>query len=117
MRVAVRHSFVYGMGTVLAKALGFIMLPLYTHYLSPRDYGILEILDLTMTLIGMFLNMGITAALLRYYNIHKSSSERHKVVATAFLFVIGTGVAAWLLAALFARPITAALFTAAVPPS
>jgi len=115
MRLAVRHSAVYGLGTVLAKGLGFLMLPLYTHYLSPRDYGVLEMLDLTMTLIGMFLNMGITAALLRYYNIHKSTSERHKLVATAFLFVIGTGLATLLIAALLARPITTALFSAAVP--
>jgi O-antigen/teichoic acid export membrane protein len=68
-----------------------------------------------MTLIGMFLNIGITSALLRYYNIHRSTSEKRKVVGTAFLFVIITGIAAWLLAALFAHPITRLLFSAAVP--
>ena len=115
MRTAVRHSMVYGLGTVLAKAIGFLMLPLYTHYLSPRDYGILEILDMTISLIGMFLNMGITAALLRYYNTCDIPAERRKVVSTAFLFVIGTGVVAWLIAALLARPVTSLLFSAAVP--
>ena len=115
MRVAVRHSLVYGLGTVAAKAMGFLMLPLYTHFLSPRDYGILEILDLTMTLIGMFLNMGMTAAILRFYNVCREPSEKHKVISTAFLFVIATGVLALLGAVLFARSITTLLLSSAVP--
>ena len=67
MRTAVRHSAMYGFGNVLARGIGFFMLPFYTRYLTPTDYGVLEILDLSMSLIGMFLNMGITAALLRFY--------------------------------------------------
>src|SRR5271156_1388145 len=64
---AVRHSVVYGIGGVLTKAVSFLLLPFYTHYLIPRDYGVLEILDLSMSLLAMFLNMGIMAAMLRYY--------------------------------------------------
>src|SRR5579885_1497588 len=89
---AAKHSVVYGLGGMMTKAIGFIMLPLYTRYLSPGDYGVLEILDLTMTLLGMFLNMGIMAAMLRYYGSAASESERRKVVGTSFFFVIATGV-------------------------
>ena len=49
---AVKHSIVYGLGGILTKALGFFLLPLYTHYLTPRDYGMFELLDLTMSLLG-----------------------------------------------------------------
>ena len=59
IQTAVRHSAVYGLGAVLAKVLGFLLLPVYTRYLGPNDYGVLELLDVSMSLLGMFLNMGI----------------------------------------------------------
>jgi len=95
IQTAVRHTLMYGLGNVATKALGFLMVPLYTHYLAPHDYGTLEILDLTMSLFGMFLAMGMTAALLRCYAGADSDIERRKIVGTAFLFVIVTAAVAY----------------------
>src|SRR4051812_41831850 len=55
---AVRHMAVYGVGGILVKAVGFFMLPFYTHYLTPTEYGILEVLDLSMSVFGVVLSMG-----------------------------------------------------------
>ena len=86
---AVKHSFVYGIGSILGKAFAFLLLPLYTHYLSPRDYGVFEVLELSMSLLGMFLNMGITAALLRFYGAAQTEEQKRKVVGSLFLFALG----------------------------
>ncbi len=40
------------------------MIPIYTTYLSPQEYGIAERLDLTSMIIGLALGFGITAATL-----------------------------------------------------
>src|ERR1035438_4662389 len=103
---AVRHSLVYGLGSVAVKGLGFLMVPFYTHYLKPADYGILEILDLSISLLGMVLNMGITAALLRSYAAAASPEQKRKVVSTAFLFVAATGVITFLLSVGLVRPVS-----------
>src|SRR4051794_36113817 len=50
IQTAVRHTAVYGVGSIVIKVLSFLMLPFYTHYLTPADYGVLEILDLSMSL-------------------------------------------------------------------
>lgn len=92
IRTAVRHATIYGVGSIAMKAIGFLMLPFYTHYLSVRDYGLLEILDLSMSLLGMVLHMGIAPALLRSYAAAKTLSEKRTTVSTAFLFVLGTGL-------------------------
>ncbi len=115
VHTAVRHSAVYGLGGVLAKAMGFFMLPFYTHYLNPSDYGVLEILDLSMSLFGMFLNMGITAALLRSYTAATSPHEKRSAVSTAFLFVVVTGVSTFALGVGFVRPLSTMIFGADVP--
>src|SRR5580693_2176021 len=117
IRTAARHSAVYGLGAMAIKALGFFMLPVYTHYLTPLDYGVLEILDLSVSLLGMFLNMGMTAAMLRYYGAAASPEEKNKVASTALIFVTGTGILMFALALGFVRPVSALLFGPGVPPS
>jgi O-antigen/teichoic acid export membrane protein len=88
---AIRHGVVYGLGSVVAKALGFLMVPFYTRHLSPQDYGALEILDLSMSVVGMLLNGGMTTALLRYYSAGPTLSEKNKAVSTALLFALIIG--------------------------
>jgi O-antigen/teichoic acid export membrane protein len=115
IRTVVRHTAVYGMGAVLAKALGFFLLPVYTHYLSPPDYGLLEVLDVTMSLAGMVLNMGMSVAMLRYYGAAGSPEQKRLVVSTALWFVTITGVLMLLAAPLLAGRLTVLLFGAGMP--
>jgi O-antigen/teichoic acid export membrane protein len=115
IRTAVRHSAVYGLGNVLAKGIGFFMLPFYTHYLTPVDYGVLEILDLSMSLLGMFVNMGIIAALLRCYARAESETEKKKTISTAFIFVIASSLLLFLLGIGLVRPVSGLLFGPKVP--
>jgi O-antigen/teichoic acid export membrane protein len=112
---AVKHTFVYGAGSILQKAISFLLLPVYTHYLNPRDFGILEILNVTISLIGMFLAMGITPSILRYHGVAASTGEKHRIVSTAYLFSLGTGLLVLALGALAAGPASLALFGAGVP--
>lgn len=116
IQTAVRHSVMYGLGNVLAKVLGFLMLPLYTHYLNPIDYGIMEILDLSMSLFGMFLTMGMTASVLRTYAAAASAEEKRTVIHTAFLFVTVTGLVTFVVGLGLARHLSTMIFGPGVPP-
>ncbi len=64
------HSAVYGVGTVLAKATSVIMLPIYTRYLTPADYGLLELLSLLTDLTALLFGMRIFTGVYRYYFEH-----------------------------------------------
>jgi O-antigen/teichoic acid export membrane protein len=112
---AVKHSFVYGMGGMLQKAVSFLLLPFYTHYLAPRDYGILEILTLAMSLLGMFLSFGVPSALLRYYGSADTDEERRRIVSTAYLCVSGFGLFIIAIGTVLVRPISLLLFGPGVP--
>ena len=112
---AVRHSAMYSFGSILAKALAFAMLPFYTHYLGPGDYGLIEIMDLSISLLGMVLHMGIAPALLRSYAAAPSPAEKDKAVSTVFLFVGATGLVTLLCGFAFIRPVSTMLFGPAIP--
>lgn len=44
-RTILGHSLLFFLGNVLPQVAGLLLLPLYTHYLSPAEFGILEILN------------------------------------------------------------------------
>jgi O-antigen/teichoic acid export membrane protein len=115
IRTAARHSAIYGLGNVLAKALGFLMLPVYTRFLNTTDYGVLEILDLSMSLIGMFLNMGITASVLRSYAAAPTEREKNETISTAFWFLALVAAVTVGLFWCIVRPLSAMIFGPKVP--
>ena len=62
-----KHSVIYGLGGLVSRILAVLLLPLYTRYLSPSDYGKVETLIALTTVIGIVLRMGISSAFFRFY--------------------------------------------------
>jgi O-antigen/teichoic acid export membrane protein len=87
-----KHFLVYGVGNVLSKIAGFILIPVYTHYLATSEYGTLELLELTTYVAGMFLAVGITESLMRFYYDSEDPKKRHEVVSTALLWIWGISI-------------------------
>jgi O-antigen/teichoic acid export membrane protein len=110
LNTAVKQSFIWGIGGVLTKAASFVMLPLYTHYLSPKDYGTWELLDLVMSLLGMLLNMGLTSAILKYYAAAETTEDKRKVISSSFVFGLITGCSVFGVGAAALPGATRALF-------
>ena len=80
-----KHTTIYGVGGLLGKLAGFLLIPFYTHYLSTREYGTLELLDLSLSLTGLILNVIVAAPLVRFFYDHENEDERRKVVSTALI--------------------------------
>ena len=40
------HTSVYMFGEILRRSVSLIMLPIYTRYLTPADYGVIELLTM-----------------------------------------------------------------------
>lgn len=76
------HSSIYGLGTIISRIVAFILLPLYTRYLTPADYGILEAIDITSAMIGLVVTVGISRALSRFYYVSDNQNDRNCVVST-----------------------------------
>ena len=59
------HAVVFGLAPLLQRVAGFVLLPLYTHYLTPADFGEIELLTLAAGLVAMVLRMELRPAYLR----------------------------------------------------
>jgi len=97
----VRQSFIYATGNVLRGLASFIMLPVYTTYLSPADYGVIEliaiVLDLTLLLLGARVAVGI----FKFYSDANTQREKNEVVSTALLLMAGVHLVAVLVVVIF----------------
>ncbi|HEV2149929.1 MAG TPA: oligosaccharide flippase family protein [Longimicrobiaceae bacterium] len=78
-----KQSAIYGAGIIVGKLASFIMLPVYTRYLTPADYGVLELLSMTIDVIGMIAGMGIGAAVFKFYSDADDATAKNRVISTA----------------------------------
>ena len=105
-----RHSAIYGIGGLVSRIIAVILLPLYTRYLTPSDYGKIETLLALTTVMGLILRAGITSAFFRFYFDVEDDAGRLRVLRTSFWFTMGGGTLGLVLLLAFAGPVSTLLF-------
>jgi O-antigen/teichoic acid export membrane protein len=61
------NSFVYIAAMVLQRGAAFLLLPLYTLYLSPADYGILAVVTAINGFLATLFSLAAHSAMVRFY--------------------------------------------------
>lgn len=93
LKVLSKHSAVYGISNILNRIVSFALLPVYTRFLTPADYGVMDLIYFTTAFIGMVIGMGINQAMARFYFDSEDQTQRNLAVSSAFYgFSIGSGV-------------------------
>ncbi|OUR61537.1 hypothetical protein A9Q74_08695 [Colwellia sp. 39_35_sub15_T18] len=82
------QSALYGLSIFLMKGISLIMLPIYTSYLMPSDYGRLEVLVVFSNIVSIILGFGLIEALYRFVGL-ADGIEKKKLHASECLFVAG----------------------------
>ena len=101
-----QHSAIYSCVNILQKGVGFLMIPVYTHFLSRTEYGVLEILDLTVMIISMMTGMQLGGAIIRFYHRYETREERRSVLASGLFGVTVFVLAVVVLLELSAGPVS-----------
>ncbi len=103
----------YTAASVVSKLIAVALLPLYTRYLTPADYGAAEVMFAAIVSASIIVRFGTIEALLRFY--YKDDEDPAGVVATSFAALFWFSTAAALLALPFAGPISEALLDHPAP--
>jgi O-antigen/teichoic acid export membrane protein len=85
VRKTLSHAAIYGMGTVLANAAGIIMLPIYTRFLTPADYGLLEYLQMLMDVTSIVFGARALSGVFRIYFDNEDEHHRKSVICTSLV--------------------------------
>lgn len=92
LKKTLKSSIIYGAGTVSSKLVGFILIPLYTSYLSISDYGILSIVEITATFLTAIISLRINAAFFRWYYDKEYTKKQKSIFFTSFVLLLGVSI-------------------------
>lgn len=88
-----RNVLIYGGGDALVRFISFLLLPLFTRYLSPDDYGVRGLLLALVAVLAPVFSLGLSAALGPCYFEGNHLSRKAATIWTAFfLLVISSGI-------------------------
>ncbi len=84
-----QNSAIYTFIMFLQKGIAFLLLPLYTYYLTPEDYGVLGVVTSITSFFSVFITWGLGAAAARFYYKKDGNIEYiKKLYGTISLFIL-----------------------------
>ena len=84
----IKNSAIYTIATVFTRGIAIFLIPIYTRYLTPSEYGIIDYFIILTSIINLTIALEITQAVVRYYQDAETIEEKRSYVSTAFLFTI-----------------------------
>lgn len=88
LKYLAKHSIIYSISNVAAKASGVILLPLYSKYFNVSEFGILGIIEATLLIAVEFLNLGLGQSLVMMSSSEEFKKERKSVFFSIFIFLL-----------------------------
>ena len=109
IKYLLKHSFIYSISNLATKASGVILLPIYSSFFSVSEFGILGILEITISIFTETLNFGLGQALIMLSNQNEYSEKRKSIFYTLSLASLLI-VVVFIVLGEIALPIVASIF-------
>jgi len=83
-----KNTMWMAIGNFASKLLSFFMVPLYTSYLTTADYGVSDLITITVSLLSPFLTLATSEGIIRF-TLEKDSDKKDVFSFSIFIGVIG----------------------------
>ena len=81
-----QDSSLYLLGNIASRLVGFLAIPFYSRFLTPAQYGLIELIELSTQTIAIALGLqAIGAALSRLFFDQKTAEGEREVVSTSLI--------------------------------
>jgi O-antigen/teichoic acid export membrane protein len=88
LRRLVRSLAAYQVADVVSKFIAVLLLPVYTSYIRPSGYGVVELLGNGVIFVSIVVRFGMIEAFLRYYFDTEDQARRDALVRRAVTFTV-----------------------------
>lgn len=78
-----RNIGIYSLGNIALRSSAFLLIPIYTRYLSIDNYGVLDICIITMQILIVFMTLGMPQSLVRFYGEHEIEEKTGSLFTTS----------------------------------
>lgn len=87
-----RHSVWYLIAQALSRTVGFFMIPVYTRFIAPTNYGAMDLIEILTNGVAFIVAMGVSDIMAKFYYAQKTEEERRSVVSTIVLGFSAVGL-------------------------
>lgn len=87
-----KETAIYGLSSVVGRFINFLLVPLYTNFLLPSEYGVVAILYSYIAFLFIVFGFGMDAAYMRFI-ARVEIGNRKQIFATPLVFLIVTSTA------------------------
>lgn len=87
-RTVIKTTIIYFIGNFASKLLAFFLLPLYTAYLTSEDFGSVDLLISTLSLIAPIFTMQVTETVFRFLCSDNNLKDRKKSITNSLIIFI-----------------------------
>ena len=85
LKKLLEQTAIYGLSSVVGRLLNYLLVPLYTRYFLPEEYGVVTELYAYVAFLIVFLTYGFETAFFRFIDKNNNLS---RVFSTAFLSLL-----------------------------
>ena len=106
LRQLASETAIYGLSSILARLLNFLLFPFYSHVFAPDAYGVISIVYTAFLFFNIVYQYGMESAYLRFA-VEADEDGRRRVFSTAVGSLLGTSLVLSALIVLFPAPVAA----------
>ena len=104
------QSVIYTSGDLLNRAFGLLLIPIYTTYLTPDDYGILAITSTIASVLAILSMQSLESALTRFHYDYSDQESQRSFHGTIWILMLICALIVVVVSGTIGRPIFAWLF-------
>jgi len=92
LRLLGKNAIIYGVGILALRLVAFLPIPLYTRYLAISEFGLLEILLVTIQLMIFMMRLGSIPTFMRFYSDHANKNTIGELLGSTLLVILAGGI-------------------------
>lgn len=89
-----KTSSIYGSADLVTKAVAFLLIPVFTYFLTVHDYGRLALYQSLLNIFSILFVWGSTTSLASFYHFKEYSGRFEQVRGTAVRFLLAVNIVA-----------------------
>ena len=110
----VRASSLYMVANLASRAVGFLAVPFYSRFLSPAEYGLIELIELSTQVVAISLGLQTFGTVItRLFHKQPTPAGKRDVISTGLLSSALLNAFILAAAVLFSAPLAQAVFRSA----
>lgn len=85
MNKLLKNTIFYSLGEICPRIISFLLLPVYTRYLTTSDYGILSYTNTIVSFLLVLGSLSLNTYILRFYFIHRQEKQQKQMIGSIYM--------------------------------